>query len=310
MNQNQIKNILITSIGCAPASAIARTLMKDNKYFIIGIDIQDECVGNFITNKYIKCLKFTDPNYWEFIYNLIRGYNITHVFPTYSTEIIEWSQRKSYIKNNFNCIVFVNDLDVVNIADNKLETYKWCCENNINIPIKKDIINRPIIIKPIKGCGSNNIEILRNTNNNHTIKNFSIDEFIIQEFIDGLEYTIDVIADPEGNIINVIPKERLLIKNGQSFKSVTRNDEELIDFARRCSILLGNKSIINIQVIRDKTGKIYLIEINPRFPTTINLSIESGVNIPVMMIENDFKPKTFINNLVMIRDYHEYFMIK
>ena len=310
----ETKTILITSIGCAPASAIARTLFtntnRKSKYYIIGIDIQEECVGNFITDKYIKCPRITDINYWEFIYNLIKEYKITHIFPTYNTEIIEWSRKKVYLENSLNCVVIVNDIELINIADNKLETYEWCCNNNINIPRIKLITERPIIIKPINGCGSNGIKILKTYEENDDSIEYINSNYIIQEFIKGTEYTIDIIADTNGKVINVIPKERLLIKNGQSFKSITRNDNELINFAKKCSILLGNKSVINIQVIRDNAGKIYLIEINPRFPTTIGLTIKSGVNIPVMLVEKDFETREFINNLVMIRDYQEYFMIK
>ena len=314
---NNIKYILITSIGCAPASAIARALYnnsnsdanKSAKYYVIGIDIQNECVGNFITNKYIKCPRINDANYWDFIYNLIEEYKITHIFPTYNTEILEWSIKKKYLEETYSCVVMVNDVELVNIANNKLTTYEWCSQNNISVPLIKLITERPIIIKPINGCGSNGIKILKDADDTVVSTEYNNSNYIIQEFINGKEYTIDIIADNKGNVINVVPKERLLIKNGQAFKSVVRNDKELIDFATKCSILLCNKSVINIQVIRDYDGKIYLIEINPRFPTTIGLTIKSGVNIPIMLIEKDFEKKDFINNLLMVRDYQEYFMV-
>jgi nucleoside-diphosphate-sugar epimerase len=65
-----------------------------------------------------------------------------------------------------------------------------------------------------------------------------------------------------------------------------------------------------VQVIRENnTKKLFLIEINPRFATTINLTISSGVHIPKMLIENDFTPKYFENGLTMVRDYKEYFKL-
>jgi len=307
-----MKNILITSIGCAPASALARELFNKENYYIIGIDIQTECVGNFITNKYIQCPTITDNEYWNFIENLISKFDITHIFPTYNSEIREWSIKKNYLFEKYNCKVFVNDISVVNIADNKLETYKWCCENNIKVPLVKLIDYRPIIIKPLFGCGSNGIQILKTTKEVVNLENFNdgknTKNYIIQEFITGIEYTIDILADPLGNIINIVPKERMLVKHGQSFKSITRNNLVIIEFATNVSKLIGNKSSINIQVIQDNKGEIYLIEINPRFPTTLSLTIAAGVNIPVMMLEEDYVTKTFIDNLIMIRDYKEYFM--
>jgi UDP-glucose 4-epimerase len=72
---------------------------------------------------------------------------------------------------------------------------------------------------------------------------------------------------------------------------------------------MKNKSAINIQVIKQKnTGEIFLIEINPRFATTINLSIEAGINMPQMMIENNYSKCDYQDSLVMVRDYKEYFV--
>ena len=100
---------------------------------------------------------------------------------------------------------------------------------------------------------------------------------IIQEFITGDEYTVDIISDNNGNIISIIPKKRLLIKNGQAFKSIIINNDDVISFIRDVCLKLNNKSSINIQVIQEKdTGKIYLIEINPRFGTTMEWDTAAG----------------------------------
>jgi carbamoyl-phosphate synthase large subunit len=299
--------ILITSIGCAPASAIARTLNQNKDYYIIGIDIQKECVGNFITDKYLQSPIITDPQYWHFIYELIKNYNITHIFPTYNSEIYEWSIKKNDILKKYKCKVFVNDTSLVKIADDKLATYKWCIDNNIQVPNKKDILDRPIIIKPLTGCGAVGHHVLKTYEDKYMEPRAK--DTIIQEFISGKEYTVDVLSSPDGKIISIIPKERVLIKNGQSFKSITRNNKKVIDFVANISKKLENRSIMNVQVIQDNEENLYLIEINPRWPTTISLSINAGVNMPSLLIEEDYLPKLFTNNLMMIRDYKEYFIL-
>lgn len=303
-------NILITSIGCAPASIIARTLMAEKKYNIIGIDIQNECVGNFITNKYLICPKLIEHNYWEYIEDVIYQNKINYVFVTNNLETLCWSRKKTYLFEKYNCKVFINSEELITIADDKMNTYKWCIQNNINVPPIVTLDNIPYVIKPLFGCGACNISIIKNKNDNNTIID-NINNFIIQKFINGIEYTVDVISDESGNIINIVPKQRLLIKNGQSFKSIVKLDDDIIEFVKNVSLKIKNKSVINIQVIKEfETNKIYLIEINPRWPTTIGLSIKAGVNMPVMLIENDFTPKQIHNNLMMIRDYTEYFINK
>lgn len=304
-----MKNILVTSIGCAPASIISRTLMKENKYNIIGIDIQNECVGNFITNKYIICPRLNEKNYWEFIEKIILENNINYVFVTNNLETLSWSIYKPLLLEKYNCKVFLNDTELIKIADDKMETYNWCIENKINIPEIVNIKSRPCIIKPLSGSGSSDICILKNDSDIFN-KNIT-DTYIIQKFIYGDEFTVDVISDENCNVINIVPKQRLLIKHGQSFKSIIKLDNDIIDFVKNIATKIKNRSVINIQVIKEyNTNNIFLIEINPRWPTTIGLSINAGVNMPVMLVENDLNTKDVTDNMIMIRDYKEYFMIK
>jgi carbamoyl-phosphate synthase large subunit len=305
-----MKNILITSIGCAPASIIARTLKKENKYNIIGIDIQNECVGNFITDTYIKCPRLDNDNYWDFIEKIITENKINFVFVTNNLETLSWSRKKQYFFEKYYCKVLINDEELVLIADDKMETYKWCIKNNINVPDVVQYYDYPCIIKPLFGCGSSKIIILKNNDDfvDENIKNNN--KYIIQKFINGIEFTVDVISDESSNTINIIPKQRLLIKNGQSFKSIIKMDTDIINFVKNILLKLKNKYVINIQLIKEfETDKIFLIEINPRWPTTVGLSIKAGVNMPVMLVENDFNTKIVENNLIMIRDYQEYFML-
>ena len=302
-----MKKILITSIGCAPASAICRNLNKD--YYIIGIDIQKKCIGNFICDKFISVPIFNTSNYWEKINEIINTENITSIFVTTQLEGLEWSLRKENLKNLFNCEVYLNDPEFINITNCKKNIYKFCLENNIKIPLLKTIHDRPIIIKPINGCGSYGIQILKK--NEEIALPFNENDNIIQQYINGDEYTIDVLSDLNCNIISIVPKKRLLIKNGQSFKSIIVKNIEIINFVKDVCIKLKNKSAINVQIIQEKeTNIIYLIEVNPRFSSTISLTIESGINIPKMLIEKDYTIYDFKENLLMIRDYNEYFLLE
>ena len=65
-----LKNILITCIGCAPASDVFRAL--NNNYNIYGIDMKAICVGNFICNFIKDSYKFNTEEYWEKIYKIIK----------------------------------------------------------------------------------------------------------------------------------------------------------------------------------------------------------------------------------------------
>ena len=57
MSDKKIIGILVTCVGCAPASAAVRALKKtleSNLYEIVGIDMKTLCIGNFICDTYIN----------------------------------------------------------------------------------------------------------------------------------------------------------------------------------------------------------------------------------------------------------------
>jgi carbamoylphosphate synthase large subunit len=250
-------SVLITSIGSAPASAIARSL-NDN-YNIIGIDMKDLCVGNFICKTFISIKeKINSDIYWNKIIEIIIKNNIKFVFVSLPFEAKEWSLRKYEFMQKYECKILLNDVEFCEITNNKEKTYNFCIENNINIPLKLSINDRPIVIKEIEGCGSANIQILKL--HEEIAIPFNANKFIIQKFIYGDEFTVDVISDPNGNVINVIPKKRCFVKNGQSFISKICNNMDIINFVTDVCVKLKNKCAINVQVIKEKDkNNIYLI---------------------------------------------------
>ena len=294
-----MKTVLVTSIGCAPASIVARTLRATGAYRVVGIDIQSECVGTFITDVYVQCPRITSPTYWPFIETLVRTHAIQFVFVTNNLETLPWSIQKSSLP----CTVFLNDPPIVALMDDKESTVAWCRANGIRVPDLVDRTYRPCVIKPVAGAGSSGVQFLKTESDTPTSQG------LCQRYIDGPEYTIDVLSDPSGRVVSVVPKERLLVKHGQSFKSRVCLDSDLIAFATTICERLRSKYVINIQVIRERTtGHLYLIEMNPRWATTVGLTIAAGANFPVMLLEGTYTPPTVTPNLLMIRDSAEYFL--
>ena len=56
---------------------------------------------------------------------------------------------------------------------------------------------------------------------------------IYQEFIDGIEYTVDVLCDKQSNVLLSAPRKRLSTKSGQSVKGVTVNNYFLNEYVEK-----------------------------------------------------------------------------
>ena len=107
---------------------------------------------------------------------------------------------------------------------------------------------------------------------------------VIQEFLSGVEYTIDVFCDFDGNAISAVPRERTVIRAGVIDRGRTVCDRALLDLAAQCAAVLKFEGACNIQC-RVVNGRPVIFEINPRFSGGIPLTIAAGADFPRMLIE-------------------------
>ena len=106
---------------------------------------------------------------------------------------------------------------------------------------------------------------------------------VIQEYLDGPEFTIDVLCDFSGRPLSIVPRERVVVRAGVIDRGRTVNDPALIDLARACVSALPFRGPINIQC-RVHNGRPTVFEINPRFSGGIPLTIEAGADFPAMLL--------------------------
>mgnify|MGYP004482657621 len=103
---------------------------------------------------------------------------------------------------------------------------------------------------------------------------------MIQECIEGKEFTIDVFVDFEGNPITIVPRERIATRSGEILKGKIFKDRELIDEALKVIEILKPIGHITLQCMKTKEG-VKFIEINPRFGGGAPMSIKAGANSPL-----------------------------
>ena len=138
---------------------------------------------------------------------------------------------------------------------------------------------------------------------------------LVQEYVPGREYTIDVYRSREGEVKCVVPRQRLLVRSGEVEKGVTVQNEELIDSAVRLSSCLdGMWGVFCCQCRWENSQPPRFFEINPRFGGGAPLSIAAGANLPLYLLQEVLgQPITaklgeFKDNLLMLR-YDEAFFV-
>jgi len=144
-----------------------------------------------------------------------------------------------------------------------------------------DRVPFPAIIKPRVGRGSRGIARVENRAAlKAALANslYSPDQLLVQQLVEGPEYTVSVVVWRDGAVQAVVPKE-LISKRGVTKAAVTRRNERIDTYCREIQRELRADGPFNVQLCLDRRdGTPYAFEINPRFSTSITLTMAAGVD--------------------------------
>ena len=107
----------------------------------------------------------------------------------------------------------------------------------------------PVVVKPRTGSGSRDISVLASGQELAGLARST--DFIIQEFLPGEEYSIDVLADAGGHVIASVPRVRARVDSGVSVAGRTMHDPGLEHFGIAVASATGLTYIANVQARRD-----------------------------------------------------------
>jgi carbamoyl-phosphate synthase large subunit len=141
----------------------------------------------------------------------------------------------------------------------------------------------PVIVKPRRGAGSRGVKLVPDR---EALAALELDEAqIIQEFLPGDEFSVDVIADSTGSVIAAVPRTRTRVDSGVAIAGRTVHDEALESTAAAVARAIGLTGVANVQLRHDSDGNPALLEVNPRFPGALPLTIAAGVDIPSLVLD-------------------------
>ncbi|TCT14034.1 carbamoyl-phosphate synthase large subunit [Natranaerovirga pectinivora] len=298
-------NILLTAIG----KRVQLIKYFKEKFNIIGVDASNQTPGSHFTNKFYTAPPCTHKQYINVLLEICLKEKINILIPLLESEffLLDMNREKFQEIGTF---IMLSDIDVLTICNDKWATYKFFKENSINTPISHikiidEKLEFPLIIKPRQGMGSKQVFKVKDKEElEFYIKR--IEKPLIQEFVQGVEYTIDCFCDEEGCPIAIIPRERIEIRAGEVSKSKTIKSWDIIDAAVNVCRKLKAIGPITIQCIKMHTGEIKFIEINSRLGGGVPLAFQAGVNYGELMMQLAMKEKIY----PMIGEFKEITMLR
>ena len=96
------------------------------------------------------------------------------------------------------------------------------------------------------------------------MRSCEIGDRIIQKFLNGQEYNIDILNDLNGNYLDHCSKAKLEMRDGETFKAKVIKNKKLEILAQRISKKLKHLGNLDCDIIFYKKHY-YIIDLNPRF---------------------------------------------
>jgi len=317
--------ILRTASGCMASIGLIRKLMERGVE-VICADADPLSVGLYYCKKGYVIPRGDDPNFAPTIFKISKKEHVNGIISGPEEEILSLSRHKElFIKENI--LPLVPDYESVLICSDKFKTFNFFRNLGILTPntffVENGRINEtllktidfPVVLKPRFGRGSEGIYIAWDKNElRFYLSKVSKSDYLIQELIHGVECTIDIFSDLNGEPLSIVPRKRLAVESGIAVTSQTFYNKGIIEYAYKIAKKLNLIGPANIQCIIDKSDNIpKFIEINPRFGGGSILSIKADPTIVENLIriikrEKSIRSRRFKEGLIMLRYYSEVFI--
>ena len=310
--------VLVTGVGGGGngEQLIKALRLSKKNYYIIGADITAVSKGLYLVDSKQILPQANEPGYIDALIDLCHKESVQVLFTGSEPELKRVAKEQDRIREA-GIFLPINPEQVIEICMDKTKTMHWLNENGFSFPKTKTIHSAadlnaaekfPVVLKPsIGGGGSANAFIAQDQAELQMFGTWMLNiysEFIVQEYVGNAdcEYTVGVLSDMEGEIINSIAVkkniltalsnrlkiksrytgEQLVISNGISQGHIGRYPE-ITTQCEQIAKKLGSRSAINIQ-LRFVDGKCRVFEINPRYSGTSSFRAMVGYNEPDIMI--------------------------
>lgn len=204
--------------------------------------------------------------------------------------------------------VMVADSDTILTCRDKLKFVEFCRRHGFATPTTFDATEPkpadfPLFVKPRIGKGGQSTFRVESIEQLDAVGKL-IDDILVQEFVDAPEYTIDLFSDFDGQVISVLPRERLRIVGGESYVAVTARIPVLLAECARLAQSLKLVGHNTIQAFRVE-DEVKFIEVNPRYGGGAHLGFAAGARTTEFLVRllsgeklrpciGDFKDRYFM----------------
>ena len=275
-------NILFTGVGrrielLQAFNNAALVLNKNLKIF--GADMAGTAPALSYCDYVRKVVAMNDIRYIDNLVQICVNDHIDLLIPTIDTDLLVLSENKK-IFETIGTTVMISTPEMIRICRDKNNTSQFFVNCGLHAPMPVNDWREykggyPAFIKPKDGSSSINAFKVKDVKELEIYAG-QIEDYIVQPFVEGREYTIDIFCDWDGEPVSIVPRERMQVRAGEVLKTRIVMDPVMVTEAKTLCKAFKPCGPMTVQLIRDEKGVDWFIEINPRFGGGAPLSMKAG----------------------------------
>lgn len=305
-------NVLLTSVGRRNylVSYFQEAVRGDGR--VLATDADPNAPALQAADLAFVAPKFDDPDYLRFLVDLCNQHDVDILLSLNDLEVPLIAKWKKLFQD-LGVTVVVSHFDFVDTCLDKWKTFEFLSGAGIDTPrtytklddalLALDLgeLCFPVVVKPRWGTGSIGIEIVRSREELEWAYHLLVRKLdstilarvsrrdrpqsvLVQEFVSGDEYGLDVINDLTGKYVCTFVKQKLSMRAGETDKAVTVNEPRLEAIGERLAELSNHIGVLDCDVLVSREGRIAVLEMNPRFGGGYPFSHLAGANIPAAIV--------------------------
>lgn len=287
-----VTRVLVTGAGGPAGVAVIRSLLKRADVEVFAADMDGWASGLYLVPAERRRIiePGLSPVFADGLLALCADDSIDVLFSTVDVELPVLAARREELRERSGTVLAAPSAQTLDTALDKF-SLATACASALRVPTTRLLTAEgvaepwdfPVIVKPRRGAGSRGVRLVADRAQLEAIP--LDDALIIQEHLPGAEFSVDVLADAEGRIIAAVPRSRERVDSGVAIAGRTVKDAALEGAAAAAAQAIGLVGVANVQLRYDTAGVPALLEINPRFPGALPLTIAAGVDMPSLALD-------------------------
>lgn len=289
-------NILILSAGTRNKVVQYFKKALNGEGNVIATDMSELAPAVYEADKFYKVPRMTEPGYIDVIFDICKKEKINGVLSLIDPELSLLAENEEKFKE-IGVTVIGSSYELCERSLDKMQMFKWLSSNAYNCAksytdkeefykdVAEEKINYPVFVKPVRGSASIAISKVYDKETVELLFAHN-DNLMIQEYLNGQEIGADVYIDLlSGEVVSIFTKKKLVMRAGETDKSVSFKDEKLFSLIEKFVKDSGYKGQIDIDIF-EIDGRYYISEVNPRFGGGYPHAYECGCDHMSLIVNN------------------------